>query len=1743
MFAKAETPVPAFVNRVQQNNGQAFFRKAEEETLTAEQNASFFTPSIQAKLNISRPDDPQEKEADEVAGQVMRMPDPAAVTEKNEDEGMVSTKLSADRIQRAEMFESALSPEEQEEQDSSGIQRKAESGTGSILIHRSGRAPPAGLMNFERDLSASKGNGSPMSGSTLEFMQSRFNADFSGVRIHTGGYADSMSRAVNAQAFTHGSDIYFSAGKYSPHTEAGGTLLAHELTHTIQQGAVKPGRSAGHTAGTVQRSETIMRVPAGPVPQLTAAVEKAKSKEGKVNADKTGPDGFREGWSDLLDFFRTSFGPDKITGGSAGTAVTGTVAEQDIKKKRITTGLIVNKNDINGDRITGRRDAMPSWCGIFVFWALNKGGVPMPKWQLGKPVIKPEAAYPPGYTPRTGDIAYKEGYSHFAIVESAAGSNVTTVNGNTAGEDNLGGQIQTREHPISNWTAFFNPLLMTAGPLGSGDTALEEKPEPLKELQKELFNVNRKENGPPVNTTTAGKHTQEAGFSPVSSGNLSGEAIDLQEETGTTEEKEGEEHAIDRMPVIRTGVQGNVIQNGWFSRAISFINTAVDFVRDGLAAGKRLLLRKAREFARKIPGYKALTVILGEDPITGEEVLRNGRNFIEAALDIIPGGTHLFNKLNELGAIDEAAVWVDSRIAGIKRLVSGIVARVTEFWNGLSLSSLAHPMRLLRQIGGIIHDTIASIVRFAVDSGRELLSIVKRWLLTQLAQFIRSRTNAYPLLIVILGKDPITEQHVDRNGTNILNALLLLRGAEGEQQRRMMQETGTFERVAAWIDRGIRVFGNLYDTIRNNFSLIWGLASIETLMHPVEKFREIYNVFAQPVRDVLSFVADAVVMILKLIKEVLMRRLSAWARGRRGYYLITVIIGKDPFTHERVERNTENIIHGFMSLMSDGEEQFAQMKESGAIARATARIDAAVARLNMTPQYIISLFIGLWNSFSLRDLLNPIGAFRRIFDTLTRPIFRLIAFVIEIVKIVVMIILEIMQFPFDLINNIITRAIASFHLIRSHPIRFLKNLLRAIKEGFAQFFRRILTHLINGLVNWLTAELRDSGAPPLNDLSLRGIFSWVLQILDISMEKIWEKLERHPRIGPQRVAKIRSMIGKLEGIWTFIRDVQERGLAAIWDRISGQLANLWDTIINTIKDWIMERIIRQVTVKLLSMLDPTGIMAVINSCIAIYKAIQSFIKYLRQMLSIVNSFVEGVAEIAAGSIKRAADVLEKALADGIPIVIGFLANQIGLTGIGHKIGEILKKVRVTVDNALEWLVNKAVDTGMALLDKVVSVGKKAIAAITGWWKAEEKFTAADSQSHRIYFAGQEGNAVLMIQSNPTPYTDFLKNYRSNLEQDDAKEKVKAGSQKKTRTEVIEEALGMAEKIETEKRKEINTYPGKDEKEREAAKATAIDKLLKKLVQVTIPLFGTEKPSAGEVKLPEGAGGQQFAGEATAVNIFNVDFVKSHGSPPSSAKHDIYDVINLRRKAGASYYIRGHLINDNLGGPGTWGNMTALSRSGNHDHESKVESVVKAAFYADAVIRYRVEASGNQKVRTPEPKDKKEFVRIPDIDAKFDLVKRIIEAEKSVPDKLKCEAFIRKKKDGKWEDEVSILKPAIVEVDNPVETSYSSYELDGSEKPVPVNLTLLARKGINAEEMKSFGKIVNYPGNKEEFAFKIIRFIKHKREKTETSFFTYQELASYIIDGKDNNSVMEEFAPEEKKSIKEDLRESKYITLN
>ncbi|MGH8479377.1 MAG: DUF4157 domain-containing protein [Gammaproteobacteria bacterium] len=90
---------------------------------------------------------------------------------------------------------------------------------------------------FARQLRATRGQGQPLPARLRAEFEAKVGADFGTVSICTGDQAVHLTHEIQAQAFTKGSDVFFGAGKYDPDTTAGKWLLAHELTHVVQQGA------------------------------------------------------------------------------------------------------------------------------------------------------------------------------------------------------------------------------------------------------------------------------------------------------------------------------------------------------------------------------------------------------------------------------------------------------------------------------------------------------------------------------------------------------------------------------------------------------------------------------------------------------------------------------------------------------------------------------------------------------------------------------------------------------------------------------------------------------------------------------------------------------------------------------------------------------------------------------------------------------------------------------------------------------------------------------------------------------------------------------------------------------------------------------------------------------------------------------------------------------------------------------------------------------------------------------------------------------------------------------------------------------------------------------------------------------------------------------------------------------------------------------------------------------------------
>jgi hypothetical protein len=198
---------------------------------------------VQTKLTVGEPGDRYEQEADRVAAQVMSMNQSQAAQGRVQRQGMgkeeeLQTKPIVSRITSSLQRQGMPEEEEKEEemQMKPEVQRQEEEEEKEVQTKSMVQTAGGGhKTDLEHSLSSSRGGGSSLRDETRTFMESRFGADFSQVKVHDDSQANQMSQSIQAQAFTHGKDIYFNSGRYSPETNEGKTLLAHELTHVVQQ--------------------------------------------------------------------------------------------------------------------------------------------------------------------------------------------------------------------------------------------------------------------------------------------------------------------------------------------------------------------------------------------------------------------------------------------------------------------------------------------------------------------------------------------------------------------------------------------------------------------------------------------------------------------------------------------------------------------------------------------------------------------------------------------------------------------------------------------------------------------------------------------------------------------------------------------------------------------------------------------------------------------------------------------------------------------------------------------------------------------------------------------------------------------------------------------------------------------------------------------------------------------------------------------------------------------------------------------------------------------------------------------------------------------------------------------------------------------------------------------------------------------------------------------------------------------
>lgn len=315
------------------------------------------------------------------------------------------------------------------------------------------------------------------------------------------------------------------------------------------------------------------------------------------------------------------------------------------------------------------------------------------------------------------------------------------------------------------------------------------------------------------------------------------------------------------------------------------------------------------------------------------------------------------------------------------------------------------------------------------------------------------------------------------------------------------------------------------------------------------------------------------------------------------------------------------------------------------------------------------------------------------------------------------------------------------------PMGFANNLLSGIGQGFSLFFDNFGSHLIRGFLTWLLGDLKDVQVP--KDLSLKSIVTFFLQIMGITWPNIRKIIAK--KIGEKNVALI-------EKVYSLVSLLMEKGPEGIFEMIKEKLnpQAIVDQVVQMAVEFMVTAIAKQVAARLLLLFNPAG--AILQAIEAIYRVLKWVFQNAAKIFTLIETIVNGLADIVAGNVGGFAKAVERGLAMLIPPVLGFIADYFSLGDLPKMVAKQIKSFREwilgLIESAFDWLIAK----GKALL-AALGIGKKDKDKDKGTGEdiqvGEEIPFDAAGESHHLWIEVSGASATLMVASEQQTVAQYL----------------------------------------------------------------------------------------------------------------------------------------------------------------------------------------------------------------------------------------------------------------------------------------------------------------------------------------------------------------------------------------------------
>lgn len=512
----------------------------------------------------------------------------------------------------------------------------------------------------------------------------------------------------------------------------------------------------------------------------------------------------------------------------------------------------------------------------------------------------------------------------------------------------------------------------------------------------------------------------------------------------------------------------------------------------------------------------------------------------------------------------------------------------------------------------------------------------------------------------------------------------------------------------------------------------------------------------------------------------------------------------------------------------------------------------------------------------------------------------------------------------SMLFDILGAAVDAIEVIIADPIGFVSNLFRGIKQGFVNFKEHIKKHLLSGFITWLSGSLKGLDISMPKDLSSpKSIFNLVAQVLGLSWDYFRSKAVK--LLGKEAVMVMEESV-------EIFRIIKEKGAQGLWAYIKWQFNDLKESVMDAIKEMIISKVINAGINWVMGLLSPVG--GFIKTVMLIKDIVVFFVEKASQVAELVGAFIESIRMVAGGNVAGVAKAIEDALVKAIPLLIGFLASLLGISGLTNKVQKIIKKMRRRIDRAINKLIRKVQKAFKKAMEKGKATVKAGAEKIVAWWKARREFRTKKGEKHELYFKGSGNSLTAMVASmDPEAVKVRLDGWMKEARRQDAPK------DKKDAKPLINETKNLTERYEAAAKQQKKDSFGK-----------RITANLGKLFDIFDVEVGAEVKS-GEARVkPRVAWTTKALKVGPETNMVGMEMTADYlgpehpqgSGPKDNTQADIFTLLPTPEKGvdANKAYIKGHLLNDNIGGPGEEKNLFPITGQANSDHKNKIENTLK-----------------------------------------------------------------------------------------------------------------------------------------------------------------------------------------------------------